>query len=230
MTIQAILPVSDIHIPLSDTETALTNYAAGKLSPAKHTLVSYAIELNPKLAQAGEFNMAVAASMLDDVRPVALSPLFMGKVLEKLSFERSEPVANDRFATPTLPGALKPLIKHIDAGNIPWKSLFPGVAIHEVLGNRKSKRGERLYLLKVKSGMQMPEHSHDGQEWALIISGSYSVNQKIYRRGDLHIENEHTSHSPLVCEGEDCICLVMTEAPLVMKGLLPKLVQRVVGI
>jgi len=46
----------------------------------------------------------------------------------------------------------------------------------------------------------------------------------------LHIEDETETHAPHIDEGEDCICLVMTEGLLKMQGWLPKLIQPVVGI
>ena len=95
MSIQAHSPLSDIQIPMSDIETAITNYAAGKLTPARHALIACAIELNPDLAEFAALNTSVAASLLDEVKPVSLSPLFIGKVLETLSFGHPYDVAND---------------------------------------------------------------------------------------------------------------------------------------
>ena len=232
MSIQAHSPLSDIQIPMSEIETAIINYAAGKLTPARHALIACAIELNPDVAEFAALNTSVAASLLDEVKPVSLSPLFIGKVLEALSFGHPYDVANDHNPKRIMnaPPVSKGLVNRDVIKNMSWKSLIPGVAVRDVLGNRKTKNGERLYLLKVKGGMRMPEHTHQGEEWALILSGGYRVDGKIYKRGDLHFENETNSHSPIICEGEDCICLAMTEAPLVMKNWLPKLVQRVVGI
>ena len=232
MSIQAHSPLSDIQIPMSDIETAIINYAAGKLTPARHALIACAIELNPDLAEFAALNTSVAASLLDEVKPVSLSPLFIGKVLETLSFGHPYDVANDHNPKRIMnaPPVSKGLVNRDVIKNMSWKSLIPGVAVRDVLGNRKTKNGERLYLLKVKGGMRMPEHTHQGEEWALILSGGYHVDGKTYKRGDLHFENETNSHAPVTCEGEDCICLAMTEAPLVMKGWFPKLVQKVVGI
>ena len=42
---------------------------------------------------------------------------------------------------------------------------------------------------------------------------------KTFARGDLHIEDEDEIHSPHINEGEDCICLVMTQGPLKMQRL-----------
>ena len=228
----AHMPASEIVIPVTEQEEAITDFAIGNLSPAKHALMACAIEFNTDMAETAAIQTSVAASMLEDIPPVALSPLLIGDTLEKLDFNAPEMVANDATAYEErlAPKALRDLMAGSGLRDIAWKSLIPGVAVHDVLGNRKTRDGDRLYLLKAKGGMRMPEHSHTGEEWTLILTGAYAVDGKTYRRGDLHIEHEDECHSPEILEGEDCICLVMAQGPLVMKGWLPKMVQRVVGI
>jgi len=62
------------------------------------------------------------------------------------------------------------------------------------------------------------------------LKGSYRTDTQRYFRGDLHIADETTDHAPYVEEGEDCICLVVTQGQLHMKSWLPRLIQQVVGI
>lgn len=215
----------------NDRDDAITDYAAGNLSPAKHAIMSCLVELSPKAARKAAFETNVAATIMSEIRPVPLSPLFIGETLAKLSFtDPPEVVANDTPRERIAPKPLRNLMGGNGLRDIDWKSLVPGVAVHDVLGNRRTREGDRLYLLKAKGGMRMPEHSHKGEEWTLILAGSYRANGQHFVRGDLHIEDETTQHSPQIDEGEDCICLVMTEGPLKMKGLLPKIVQQVVGI
>jgi putative transcriptional regulator len=42
--------------------------------------------------------------------------------------------------------------------------------------------------------------------------------------------DEHIEHQPVIEDGEDCICLIATEAPARFKGLVPRLLQPIVGI
>lgn len=212
-------------------DDAITDYAAGNLSPAKHAVMSCVVELNPRAAKKAAFETDVAATMMSEIRPVALSPLFIGETLAKLP--RREPIdlaANDEPRDRLAPKPLRDLMGGQGLRDIEWKSLVPGVAVHDVLGNRRTRNGDRLYLLRAKGGTSMPEHSHNGEEWTLILAGSYVANGQVYSRGDLHIEDETIAHSPQIVEGEDCICLVMTQGPLKMKSWLPKIVQQVVGI
>lgn len=212
------------------SDDIITEYAAGKLSPAKHIIVACQSEISETVAKRVAFTENIAASMLEDIETKSLSPLFMGNVLASLPPQESANVNKmDDPIEGLAPKSLRHMLGH-GLKDMKWKSLVPGVAVHDILGNRKTKEGDRLYLLKAKGGMRMPDHSHTGEEWSLILTGSYTVGETRFTRGDLHIEDETETHAPHIDEGEDCICLVMTQGPLKMQGWLPKLVQRVVGI
>lgn len=210
------------------SEDTITEFAAGTLSPAKHLIVACQSEMSDSVAERIEFQENVAASFLDDVKTESLSPLFMGNVLEKLP-KQSQQNGGGARKTSLAPQTLR---KEIGQGlsDIKWRSFVPGVAVYDIYGDRHYNSGDRLYLLKAKGGIKMPEHSHSGEEWTLILTGSYSIGDQRFSRGDLHIEDETTVHSPHIDEGEDCICLVMTQGPLKMKTLAARIVQPFVGI
>jgi putative transcriptional regulator len=210
------------------SEASITDYALGNLSPAKHIIMACQSEISEKVADAISFQEEIASSFLDETESVSLSPHFLGGVLEKLPQKETDEDARP-FGQGLAPKTLRSVLGH-GLQDMKWRSMVPGVAVHDVLGNRRYEEGERLYLLKAKGGMKMPEHSHKGDEWSLILTGSYTIGDKTYRRGDLHIEDDTVTHAPHIDEGEDCICLVMTEGPLVMKSWIPKVVQKIVGI
>ena len=210
------------------SEDSITDYALGNLSPAKHIIMACQSEISEKVAEEVAFQEGIATSFMDEAKPKSLSPNFIGEVLAKLPKDVSEADSETVFQG-MAPKTLRSVLGH-GLKDMKWRSMVPGVAVHDVLGNRRYEDGERLYLLKAKGGMKMPEHSHKGEEWSLILTGSYSIGDKTYRRGDLHIEDDTVTHAPHIDEGDDCICLVMTEGPLVMKSWIPKIVQKVVGI
>jgi len=189
-------------------DDVITDYAAGNLSPAKHVILACQSEISEAVAERVAFQENIAASMVEDSDGEALSPLFMGNVLAALP---PQELATDGPTDDPIDGLAPKSLRHMlghGLQDMKWKSLVPGIAVHDILGNRKTKDGDRLYLLKAKGGMKMPDHGHN----------------------DLHIEDETEIHSPHIDEGEDCICLVMTQGPLEMQGWLPKMVQKVVGI
>jgi len=212
------------------SEDIITDYATGTLSPAKHIMVTCQKEISDEVADRIEFQENLAASMIEGGTSEALSPLFMGNVLAALPAQETDmaPVQAEPIKGIT-PKSLRHMLGH-GLKDMKWTSLVPGVAVHDILGNRHTKQGERLYLLKAKGGVKMLEHSHDGEEWTLILTGSYRTGDRRFTRGDLHIEDETTEHAPHIDEGEDCICLVMTQGRLKMKGWLPRLMQPVIGI
>ena len=215
------------HVIMNDE--AITDYAAGNLSPAKHIMLACQSEISEAVAERVSFQEDVAASLIEDGDGQALSPLFMGNVLAALPPQEGSAEVAESSVDGLAPKSLRHMLGH-GLQDMKWKSLIPGIAVYDILGNRKTKEGDRLYLLKAKGGMKMPDHGHDGEEWTLILTGSYTTGNKRFKRGDMHIEDETEIHAPHIDEGEDCICLVMTQGPLVMQGWLPKIVQKVVGI
>lgn len=212
------------------SEAMITQYAIGALSPAKHVILTCQRDISEAVAERLAFQEDVAAAMLADVNSVALSPLFIGNVLAALPDQNDVELDNKEDSIAGLaPKSLRSLLKQAFK-DIKWKTIVPGVAVHDIIGGRKTKNGDRLYLMKVKGGMKMPEHGHVGEEWTLILSGSYVAGGQTFSRGDLHIEEGNETHSPHVDEGEDCVCLVMTQNALKMNGWLPKLIQPLIGI
>ena len=213
-------------------DDVVTRFSAGTLSLIEHIIVACQSEISDLVARRIAVQDTVEAAHLSKVTPAALSPLFMGHVLTGLPEKKcrhgvkSIYIKRDKGLTP------KTLQKILgcDLGDVKWKTLFPGISVYDIIGDHRYMGGDRLYLLKTKGGMLMPTHSHIGEEWTLLLTGSYSANGAKFQRGDLHIEDETGTHAPHIEKGPDCICLVMTQGPLVMQGFLPKLAQKFMGI
>lgn len=211
------------------SDEALIDYVAGKLSPAKHMIIACQREIAPEVSQRIAFQEDIASCLMVDVQAEKLSEDFLQNTIANLPKRFDGKNDNTPASIGLAPKTLRNALGH-GLRDLKWKSLIPGVAVHDVLGNRRYNSGDRLYLLRAKGGVQMPDHSHNGEEWSLLLTGSYSVDGKVYSRGDIHMEDETETHAPFINEGEDCICLVMTQGPLVMTGFIPKLFQRIVGI
>lgn len=214
-----------IKIDALSSEQVLTDFALGKLSPAKHMMVRCQREMSLEVTSQLAFQEQIAAAFIDDMPDQNLSDDFLQKVLTTL------PDADDETQI-LKPDDLPPSLRNIlgkTLQDMEWKDLVPNVAIHDIMGSRKYDT-ERLYLMRVGAGMKMPEHSHTGEEWTLILSGSYHIDDEQFTPGDLHIVDDDRTHQPAIDDGEECVCLVMTQGPLKMKGLLPKIVQPIIGV
>ena len=76
----------------------------------------------------------------------------------------------------------------------------------------------------------MPHHSHRGLELTLVLKGAFRDEDDRFGPGDIEVATEEVHHTPIAEEGEDCICLAATDAPLRFKGLIPRIVQPFIGI
>jgi len=90
---------------------------------------------------------------------------------------------------------------------------------------------ERLWLLKAKGGVSIPTHDHNGIEMTLVLKGSYTVDGQRYSKGMIEIaDGDVEGHTPIIDEGEECICLVVTEAPIRIHSFLGRMVQPFIGL
>jgi putative transcriptional regulator len=107
-----------------------------------------------------------------------------------------------------------------------WRFLAPGVkAIDLPLAHDKST----ARLVKLKPGMKIPLHDHDGAELTLIFTGALSDDVGTYQRGDLSFRLPGHRHVQRVASGDDCIALQVNEGPLkplTLKGRLLRLIVR----
>jgi putative transcriptional regulator len=107
-----------------------------------------------------------------------------------------------------------------------WRSIGGGVrqAVLNCAGDAKAR------LLYIPRGVAVPEHSHRGLELTLVLQGAFADSVARFARGDVEVGDGDLEHQPIAETGEDCICLAATDAPLKLKGMMPRLFQPFIGI
>lgn len=225
------MTLSALRSPCTAVDS-LDDFAGGRLSVAKHLMLVCQSEISPNIADDIAFTEDVSATlMMDSPHSRALTPEFIGNVLAALPRVKPGRISrndNQKKRSSMAPPTLRDILGH-GLQDMKWRSFIPGVATHDIVGDR-SYTGDRLYLMKVKAGMKMPEHDHNGEEWTLILKGGYRVNGQRYTRGDLHVAYNDNSHAPEIETSEDCICLVMTQGKLKMQSTIGRLLQPLLGI
>lgn len=215
-------------------EEWLASYSAGGLSHAKRLLIACQATLKPELSSRLATLDAVGGALLESARGEAVSGDFFSRVMGKIEAEQDSVALNVNseapptkigippWSPPPLDGYLKRL------GKTPiWKKLGFGLERASLHTNDN----EDLYLLKTPPGLKVPEHTHDGEEWALILQGGYHVGETSYAVGDLHREDETCTHAPIVDnEGEACITLVAIEGGLKFSNPMMRLLKPIIGI
>ena len=77
----------------------------------------------------------------------------------------------------------------------------------------------------------MPVHDHRGTEFTLVLRGSYHVGDQHFTPGQMELAGPETlGHQPIIDEGEDCICLAVTDAPIRPYSLIGRMVQPFIGL
>ena len=80
------------------------------------------------------------------------------------------------------------------------------------------EQGQQVYLLKVDAGRAVPQHTHEGNEMVMVLAGSYQDENGTFAKGDVEIADGAVDHQPNAGSQEDCVCLVVTDAPLRFTG------------
>jgi putative transcriptional regulator len=114
-----------------------------------------------------------------------------------------------------------------DLGELKWRALGRGA--YQILIDTED-RETQVRLLRIPAGKPVPEHTHVGRELTLVLAGSFHDGDDLFCRGDIEEADGDLLHTPTATEGEDCICLAVTEAPLKFTSWIVRLVQPILKI
>ena len=83
----------------------------------------------------------------------------------------------------------------------------------------------RTSLLKIDAGRPVPVHTHEGNEYTLVLSGGFSDASGHYLRGDLSVADPTVEHTPVADTDGPCLCLAVLDAPARFTGPIGRLVN-----
>lgn len=199
----------------------LAEYAAGALPPPLHALVGAHIALKPEAATFVSGLEAAKAASIEEMAPVALASrdAMLARIFESAAAEAAPvaPRGDDVF-----PGPLRRYLG-LSARDIPWRRSMPGVRQHVA----EERDGVEATLYWIKAGSKMPHHTHDGEEFTLVLRGGFTDVTGHYARGDVAVADGDLDHRPMADADEDCICFAVTTAPLRLTGPVGKLFQTI---
>ena len=207
------------HVP----EDLLMGYATGALPHAFDLVVATHVSLNDDARARLEALEAIGGAVLEDLDQVDVAGDSLDQTLAKISGApvKAPPVISDGI----FPAPLRSAVGG-DEEAVRWRSIAGGVkqcVLH-------SDEGGTARLLCIPAGRAMPTHSHNGTEMTLVLKGAFRDEDGVSGRGDLEVADDQVHHTPIAEPGEDCICLVATDARLRFQGLLPRIAQPFLGI
>jgi len=89
--------------------------------------------------------------------------------------------------------------------------------------------GVPVIVAQLRSGLHIPQHTHDGRELTLVLSGSLRDSRATYRAGDIADYDSTVSHEQFVDSTQDCLCLVVNESRLVHQTVLGRAFEWISG-
>ena len=180
------------------------DYASGSLGFSKSVFASTYLYLNSK---ASNINSTFEAMLGDDLLNNDNIPVTKLKYTDCLKNEKND--TNENYTD------VSPISKLVGPLNqIKWKQVYKGFKEF----NPNVSDENELKLIKMDPGASVPLHSHGGQEYILVLSGSFCDEYGNYNKGDMQINDQKIKHTPVACKDEGCICLTITEREVIFFG------------
>ncbi|WP_339831457.1 ChrR family anti-sigma-E factor [uncultured Parvibaculum sp.] len=207
----------------------LMAYAAGALSEGQSLLVAAHLSFLDDAAERLAVAEAAGGALLETVAPDLMAPDALAQTLARLDAPLpAAPAPAPRAAGgDPLPAPLRDWLGGgID--DLKWSFLGPGMK--KVKLWRGGPNDQRLWMLRAQPGIQVPKHGHRGTELVLVLKGSFSDPHGRLRPGDVEESDDSRMHALGIDEGEECICLALTEGPIRFESWPARLVQPFIGL
>ncbi len=210
---------NDIKHHLSDD--ILMAYSAGALPEAFNLVVATHVSLCDECrAQLDAFD-AVGGAVLADCDSAKVSEGSLEATLRMIASGPAERAEPRRTSSGSLfPAPLQDYVGG-DLSDVQWRNVGGGVR-QSIL---KTANDATVRLLNIPPGVKIPDHGHRGMEMTLVLRGAFRDEFDRFGRGDVEVANEDLEHTPVAEEGEECICLAATDAPLRFNSLIPRIAQ-----
>lgn len=189
----------------------LLDHAAGASSPARQLLVETHLRLRPSARDLADALDVAGGALLERLEPEPVAARLHGA--ESARAPSGAPVDALRDARALVEAALH------SPGHLNWRWRAP--AMREV---RLPAPGATL--LRLAGGRAAPKHGHAGEEVTLVLRGAYADETGRYAPGDIAFADAELDHSPYVPDGEECVCLVVTDGALRFHSLLARVANR----
>lgn len=202
------------HIP----ENVLAAYAAGTLPHAFSMVIASHVSLCDLCRASYEAHQAVGGAVMESAGASKVSDGLLTSVLDRLDEDWVAEPAFERSGI--FPG---PVVEAMQGRAPKWRKLGMGVRQDILSADHEGS----VRLLYIPPGQAVPDHGHNGQELTLVLQGSFSDETGRFGVGDLEVADEELEHTPVADEGEACICLAATDAPLKFNAFFPRLLQPI---
>jgi len=203
----------------------LTAYSAGSLPLSQALCISAHLEHCDSCARKLKRLNRVGSELMQQLKPAQASQELKNRILQRLdSLEEDKHEELPSAADSSIPRCLRQFIE-TDYDSLRWKRI--SADIHSVELCRDSN-GAKVELLKIKPGGTATTHTHLGDEYTVILEGSFSDESGLYQRGDFLLRDKNDKHTPVATLDRECICLAVTEGPIQLTGFFGRMLNPLI--
>ena len=191
-------------------------YANGSLSEGMDIFVKGHLHFCPICRSKIELLEMVAGELLSNSLDASkITPPSFQSVLEKIAGNNLDHPEEIRPSIEggTLPTMINNLVGRT-SDDIKWRFRLPGISDYQISNNN----GEEISLLKAEPGARIFQHTHEGEEATLVLSGALQDGKKVLRAGDVSVANEEHTHNPAIIGDEPCVCLIVMSGKVRFTG------------
>ena len=156
-----------------------------------------------------------------------LKPEPASDALKNKLFDQLDSLSEDDIESPTadpaspVPRCLQQFVRN-GYDDLPWRRVSLDIQSAELC---RDSNGARVELLKIRPGGSANTHTHLGDEFTVVLEGSFSDESGVYREGDFLQRSPHDQHTPVATLDRECICLAVTEGPIQFTGAFSRMLN-----
>ena len=200
----------------------LAAYSAGSLSLSQALCISTHIEHCEDCSRKLQRLNRLGSELMQQLQPAPASDAVRNKLFDRLDSLSEDDIETSR-ADPASP-VPRCLQQFVGKGyaDLSWRRVSLDIQSAELC---RDSNGARVELLKIRPGGSANTHTHLGDEFTVVLEGSFSDETGLYREGDFLQRSPTDEHTPVATLDRECICLAVTEGPIQFTGLFSRLLN-----
>ena len=207
------------------SDDILIQFSAGALIDPLGIQIACHLEFCTLCREKCAYFDSLGAVLMQETQPEPVSSDMLNSLLNRLDEpEPYQPTFDEAISTirqsesSPLEALPKPLRRLVPCRyeQLPWYGMFKSIQQYD-LPITDQRYVARFY--KIAAGKKLPKHTHRGNEYTLVLQGSFHDQAGTYQKGDFILADSHTVHQPTAASCQDCICFAVMDAPLKLVGL-----------
>ena len=204
------------------TDDLLVSYSAASLPLSQALCISVHLENCDECAQKLQRLNQVGSELMHQLKPSPPSSELKEKLFDQLdSITENADTANHSPGNTSVPRCLHQFIK-TGYEDISWNRVSRDIQSFELC---RGQNNAKVELLRIRPGGTSNTHTHMGDEYTVILEGSFSDEAGLYHKGDFLLRDASHEHTPVATLDKYCICLAVTEAPIQLTGFFGRLLN-----